>query len=70
MSPAEIKALATEAGVTDISTAARVYGISRSFAYELAARGELPFPVVRVGRRYVVPVASLLALLGIDPTGE
>lgn len=66
MSPAEVKALAAEASVTDVSTAARALGISRSTAYELAARNEFPCAVIRVGHRYVVPVAGLVALLGIE----
>jgi excisionase family DNA binding protein len=32
-------------------------GISRSFAYDLIARGELP--AVRVGRRLLVPEAAV-----------
>jgi excisionase family DNA binding protein len=39
-------------------------GISRAFAYELVARGELP--VVRLGRRRLVPKIALLALIGAD----
>jgi excisionase family DNA binding protein len=37
--------------------------ISRVFGYELVARGELP--VVRFGRRIVVPKAALHELLGL-----
>ena len=37
-------------------------GISRAFAYELVARGELP--VIRLGRQRLVPKAGLLALVG------
>jgi excisionase family DNA binding protein len=39
-------------------------GISRAFAYELVARGELP--VVRLGRRRLVPKVALRAMLGAD----
>lgn len=39
-------------------------GISRSFAYDLIARGELP--AVRVGRRLLVPEAAVRRLA--DPT--
>jgi excisionase family DNA binding protein len=39
-------------------------GISRAFAYELVARGELP--VIRLGRRIVVPKAALLAMVALD----
>jgi excisionase family DNA binding protein len=42
-------------------TAAQLLGVSRAFAYELAAKGEIP--TVRFGRRIVVPKAQWLALL-------
>jgi excisionase family DNA binding protein len=44
-----------------VTEAADVLGISRAFAYELVARGELP--CVRLGRRLVVPRKALDALL-------
>lgn len=56
---------------TDLVTAGQVLGIGRTVAYDLARRGEFPVPVVRVGRKYLVPVAALLELLrvsqGSDP---
>ena len=48
-----------------IPQAARYLGISRSTAYALAASGELPVPVLRVGHSYRVPTAPLLELLGL-----
>ncbi|GAA2375056.1 helix-turn-helix domain-containing protein [Dactylosporangium salmoneum] len=53
--------------VTDLPTAAAVLGIGRSTAYALAAAGDFPVPVLRVGRRYRVAVVHLLAI--VDPTG-
>jgi excisionase family DNA binding protein len=50
--------------VLTIAEAAEVLGISRAFAYELATRGELP--VIRLGRRRLVPRKALLAMLGED----
>jgi excisionase family DNA binding protein len=44
--------------------AAKVLGISRSYAYMMANTGELP--TVRLGRRILVPVASLRDLAGLD----
>jgi excisionase family DNA binding protein len=41
--------------------AARMLGISRAFAYELVARGELPS--VRLGRRVVIPRRALELLV-------
>jgi excisionase family DNA binding protein len=40
-------------------------GIGRTLAYELIRRGEFPVPVIRLGRRIVVPRAALDALLGL-----
>jgi hypothetical protein len=48
---------------TDIPVAARLIGISRSYAFELAKRGEFPCRVIKVGNRYRVVTASLVALL-------
>ncbi len=57
-----------------IPEVAVLLGISRNTAYEAARRdGQLAgVPVIRVGqRRLVVPRASLLAALGMDPaTGD
>jgi excisionase family DNA binding protein len=39
-------------------------GISRGAAYEAARRGELP--VIRIGRRLLVPTAELRKMLGLD----
>jgi excisionase family DNA binding protein len=44
-----------------VDEAARLLGISRSFAYELCARKELPS--MRLGRRLVVPRRALLELV-------
>jgi excisionase family DNA binding protein len=45
-----------------VEQAAALVGISRSSAYECAARGELP--TVRFGRRLRVPRAAVLRLAG------
>lgn len=45
--------------------AARLLGIGRTHAYTLAARGQFPVPVMRLGRAVRVPTAPLLALLGV-----
>ena len=47
-----------------ILEAAKVLGISRSYAYQMAATGELP--TLRLGRRILVPVAALRELVGLD----
>ncbi len=45
-----------------VEEAAELLGISRTLAYVLAARGELP--VLRFGRRIVIPRRRLEELLG------
>jgi hypothetical protein len=50
----------------DIVTAGRALGLCRDTAYRLAADGGFPAPVIRVGRRWVVPRAGLLRALGLD----
>jgi excisionase family DNA binding protein len=44
-----------------VEDAAHLLGISRSLAYELCARGELP--TIRLGRRLVVPKRALFAMI-------
>jgi excisionase family DNA binding protein len=44
-----------------VAEAGELLGISRAFAYELVARGELP--VIRLGRRRLVPKVALVALV-------
>ena len=56
--------LAGERLVFTVGEAGELLGISRAFAYELVARGELP--VIRLGRRIVVPKAALLAMVALD----
>lgn len=51
----------------DVATAAAALGISRSYAYELAARGELPVRSLAVGGKTRVLTADLMRVLGISP---
>lgn len=50
-----------------VEQAGRLLGISRRSAYRAVAGGHLP--VIRLGRRMLVPTHKLYALLGI-PTGQ
>jgi len=45
-----------------VEEAARILGISRGLGYELARSGRIP--VLRLGKRLVVPRAQLMAMLG------
>ena len=53
--------------VTDLATAARIFGLSRAGAYDLARRGIFPVTVLRFGTRYRVSVAAILHALGQPP---
>jgi excisionase family DNA binding protein len=48
--------------VWSVDETAHRLGISRAHAYELIARGDLPS--LRLGRRIVVPVRAIEAVLG------
>jgi excisionase family DNA binding protein len=54
--------------VVSVGEAAELLGISRAFAYELVARGELP--VICLGRRRLVPKVALRALVEGDRTRD
>jgi hypothetical protein len=49
---------------TDVETAGAILGIGRTKSYELAKAGHFPLRVLRIGRRYVVPIPEILTLLG------
>ncbi|MFI0797025.1 DNA-binding protein [Micromonospora rubida] len=49
--------------VTDVVTAGAVLGIGRTKAYELARVDRFPVRVMKVGQRYVIPVAGIIAAL-------
>ena len=54
--------------VYTVAEAGELLGISRAFAYELVARGDLP--VICLGRRRLVPKVALLALVGVGTEGD
>lgn len=65
-SPAAVRGLCATTARTDLVTACEiVLGCSRTKAYELYRRDELPFSTLRSGNRIVVPTAQLLHLLGL-----
>lgn len=65
---AEVEALGVR---TDVATAGAIIGgLCRTEAYELHKRGGFPVPVIKIGRRLVVPVQPILELLGIEGGGD
>ena len=55
----------TDPATIDIVSAARLLGIGRTLAYELAAKGELP-GVLRLGHRLVVSRKALNRFLDAE----
>jgi excisionase family DNA binding protein len=51
-----------------VEEASSALGISRSLAYELVRRGEIPS--LRLGRRIVVPVRALDDLVEVGPSRQ
>jgi predicted site-specific integrase-resolvase len=49
-----------------VAVAAEWVGCSTSAAYEAIRSGDFPVPVLRVGRKIVVPTRPLLEALGIE----
>jgi excisionase family DNA binding protein len=49
-----------------VEAAAKILGIGRNQAYAAAARGELP--VIRIGKRLLVPITALERLVRGDNT--
>ncbi len=56
--------------ITDVVTAGRIFGIGREQAYLLVRTGEFPAPVTRLGGRVKVPIAGILAALGLTSEGD
>ena len=56
-----------EALTISVGEAAKLLGIGRALAYELARRNEIP--VLKLGHRFVVPRAALLRMIG-DAAGD
>lgn len=55
---------------TDIPTAGEILaGLCRTESYDLHRSGRFPAPVLKVGRRLVVPVQPILDLLGLSGDG-
>jgi hypothetical protein len=51
--------------VLDLVTAAKILGIGRTKAYELAQVDSFPCRVLRIGANYRVPTAELLRVIGL-----
>ncbi|WP_062385917.1 excisionase family DNA-binding protein [Demequina iriomotensis] len=47
-----------------VTEAGQLLGVSRGSAYDAVRDGTIPS--IRVGRRYVIPTARFLALIGAD----
>lgn len=63
--PFTLDDLAGRATIKIHPEASGLLGLSKDAAYRAAAAGQIP--TIRLGRRIVVPVPKLLALLGAAP---
>jgi excisionase family DNA binding protein len=57
----------TERLTVDAPDAFKALGVSRNTGYSLIKRGEFPLPVIKAGRRLLIPKAALECLLGREP---
>ncbi len=55
---------------SDVSTAADVFGVGRSAAYEIIRSGQWPTPIIRIGRHIRIPTLPLHELVGMAPVGR
>ncbi len=55
--------MSTDSLVMSIPEFARVMGISRGLAYDLARRDSLPTPIIKCGRRMLISRKAVEALL-------
>jgi len=55
---------------TTLQTAAAIFGLSKTHAYDLAATGTFPVPVLKIGHRYRVPVAAILTAAHLTTPDE
>ena len=55
---------------TNLRTAAAIFGVSPSAAYNMVERGVFPVPVIRAGGVYRVPVAAILTALRLAPDDD
>ncbi len=59
-----IEAIRALGATTDVETAGAILGVGRTKAYEMPREANFPVPVLRIGRRIIVPTPTILALLG------
>lgn len=52
--------------ILSLTEAAQMLRIGRTKAYTLASNNQFPVPVVRVGKRYLVPYLPLARFLGFS----
>lgn len=65
--PDEVREHCAKNVTTSVEVAGEMLGMSRSAAYAAIQRDSFPVPVIKVSqRRWVVPTAGLLRVLGLD----
>jgi hypothetical protein len=66
MDPLSLDEVQALPATMDLMTAARVLGLGRTKAYELARSGEFPCRLLRFDDTYRVPTAELFKILGLE----
>lgn len=55
---------------TSVPQAGIFFKLGANASYDAVARGDAPFPVLKIGRKFRVPTAAILQALGLDPAAE
>lgn len=64
-----MKVTDVERATIDAPVAFKILGISRNTGYSLIQRGKFPCPVIKAGKRLLIPKIALEQLLGKDERG-
>lgn len=62
--------ITTERLTVDAPVAFKILGISKNTGYSLIQRGEFPLPVIKAGRRVLIPKKAIEQLLGEVKSSE
>ena len=62
----EVKVSIPDSPTLTLRKAAELMGVGQTTMYAAAREGTLPFPVLKVNSRYIVPTKPFLAALGIE----
>jgi predicted DNA-binding transcriptional regulator AlpA len=58
--------IASWGATVDVAQGGRAFGLSKSFSYDLLARGEFPARALKVGGRWRIVTASIVKALSAE----